>query len=133
MPLFKELVAPLGVPLRDDGRVHFVGGFYAQWEWQVTNLEYIGVPFLQQIQHEEVGSGWTQVSCHPGYRSPDFASVYLAEREQEVRTLTDPRIFETRQTRAALEHPGCGVGLRAPSTFFGSDRAVGREPPQRRG
>jgi predicted glycoside hydrolase/deacetylase ChbG (UPF0249 family) len=95
MPLFKELVAPLGVPLRDDGRVHFVGGFYAQWEWQVTNLEYIGVPFLQQLLHEEVGPGWTEVSCHPGYRSPDFASVYLAEREQEVRTLTDPRIFET--------------------------------------
>lgn len=30
MPLFQELVAPLGVPLRDDGQVKFVGGFYAQ-------------------------------------------------------------------------------------------------------
>jgi predicted glycoside hydrolase/deacetylase ChbG (UPF0249 family) len=95
MPHFREWVAPLGVPLRDDGRVHYVGGFYAQWEWRVTNLEYVGVPFLQQILREEVPAGWTEVSCHPGYRSPDYTSVYLAEREQEVRTLTDPRVRQT--------------------------------------
>src|SRR5262249_39855786 len=28
LPLFQELTAPLGVPLRDDGRVHYIGGFY---------------------------------------------------------------------------------------------------------
>jgi predicted glycoside hydrolase/deacetylase ChbG (UPF0249 family) len=95
MPLFRELVAPLGVPVRDDGRVQFVGGFYAQWEWQVTNLEYVSVPFLQQLLRDEVLPGWTELSCHPGYRSPDFASVYLAEREAEVRTLTDPGVQRT--------------------------------------
>ena len=99
MPVFREMVAPLGVPLRDDRRVKFVGGFYAQWEWQVTNLEYVSVPFLQRLLQEEVFDGWTEVSCHPGYRSLGYASVYLAEREEEVRTLTDPRI---RQTIAAL-------------------------------
>jgi predicted glycoside hydrolase/deacetylase ChbG (UPF0249 family) len=88
-------VAPLGVPLRGDGRVHFVGGFYAQWEWQVTDLEYVSVPSLQKILREEVPAGWTEVSCHPGYRSPDYTSVYLAEREEEVRTLTDPRVRRT--------------------------------------
>jgi predicted glycoside hydrolase/deacetylase ChbG (UPF0249 family) len=92
MPVFRDLVAPLGVPLRDDGRVQFVGGFYAQWEWLVTNLEYVSVPFLQQLLREEVAEGWTEISCHAGYRSPDFHSVYLAEREAEVATLTDPRI-----------------------------------------
>jgi chitin disaccharide deacetylase len=92
LPLFRELVAPFGVPLRDDGRVRFVGGFYAQWEWLVTNLEYVSVPFLQRMLREEVAEGWTEFSCHPGYRSPDFSSVYLVEREAEVRTLTDPRI-----------------------------------------
>jgi predicted glycoside hydrolase/deacetylase ChbG (UPF0249 family) len=95
MPVFRELVAPLSVPLRDDGRVKFVGGFYAQWEWKVTNLEYVSVPFLQQLLREEVAVGWTEVSCHPGYRSPDYAAVYLSEREAEVGTLTDPRIRET--------------------------------------
>jgi predicted glycoside hydrolase/deacetylase ChbG (UPF0249 family) len=80
--------------------VKFVGGFYAQWEWQVTNLEHVSVPFLQRLLREEVPPGWTEISCHPGYRSPDYASVYLAEREAEVRTLTDPRV---RQTLAELD------------------------------
>ena len=95
MPLFRELVAPLGVPLRDDGRVRFVGGFYAQWEWQVTNLEYVGVPALQRMLRDEVSGGWTEFSCHPGYGSADYTAVYLSEREAEVRTLTDPRIRQT--------------------------------------
>ena len=95
MPVFRELVAPLGVPLRGDGRVHFVGGFYAQWEWQVTNLEYVGVPFLQRMLREEIVAAWTEVSCHPGYVTPDYSPVYLIEREAELRTLTDPRIRQT--------------------------------------
>ena len=95
MPLFREMVEPLGVPLRGDGRVQFVGGFYAQWEWGVTNLEYVSVPFLQKLLREEVPEGWTELSCHPGHVTPGFRSVYLHEREEEVRTLTDPRIRQT--------------------------------------
>jgi predicted glycoside hydrolase/deacetylase ChbG (UPF0249 family) len=92
LPVFQELVVPLGVPLRDDGRIRFVGGFYAQWEWLVTELEYVSVPFLLKMLAEEVGPGWTEISCHPGYRSSDFQSVYLIEREAEVATLIDPMI-----------------------------------------
>jgi chitin disaccharide deacetylase len=95
MPVFKELVAPLGVPLRDDGQVRFVGGFYAQWEWMVTNLEYVSVTFLQGMLHNEVPHGWTEFSCHPGYISADYNPVYGYEREAEVRTLTDPRVRQT--------------------------------------
>jgi predicted glycoside hydrolase/deacetylase ChbG (UPF0249 family) len=95
MSIFRELVGPLGVPLRDDGRVEFVGGFYAQWEWMVTNLEYVSVSFLQRMLREEVGQGWTEFSCHPGYVSSDYLAPYLTEREAEVRTLTDSRIRQT--------------------------------------
>jgi len=95
MELFGELVEPLGVPLRGDGRVRFVGGFYAQWEWMVTNLEYVSVPFLERMLRDEVPEGWTEISCHPGHRSPGYSAVYLAEREKEVRTLTDPRVRAT--------------------------------------
>jgi len=95
MPVFQELVEPLGVPLRDDGCVRYVGHFYAQWEWMVTNLEYVSVSFLQQLLRDEVGDGWTEFSCHPGYVSSDYTAVYLREREAEVRTLTDPRIRQT--------------------------------------
>ena len=95
LPVFQELVKLLGVPLRDDGQIRYVSKFYAQWEWLVTNLEYVSVPFLQHILCEDVGEGWTEFSCHPGYVSPDFQSIYLTEREAELRTLTDPRIRET--------------------------------------
>ncbi|MEP6961663.1 MAG: ChbG/HpnK family deacetylase [Acidobacteriota bacterium] len=90
--LFRELVEPLGVPLREDGRVKFIGGFYAQWEWMVTNLQYVSVAFLEQILRTEIEPGFTEVSCHPGYVTPDYQAVYLAEREEEVRTITSPRI-----------------------------------------
>jgi len=93
--LFSELVAPSGVPLRGDGRVAFIGGFYAQWEWGVTELEHISVAALQRILRNEVGDGWTEVSCHPGYITPGYRSTYSGEREVEIRTLTDPRISET--------------------------------------
>ena len=90
--LFVELCEPLGVPLRNHSEVRFIGGFYAQWEWQVTELEYVSVPFLQRMLAEEVEPGWTEISCHPGYPDPAYTAVYDAEREAEVATLTDPRI-----------------------------------------
>ncbi len=95
MPLFQELVAPLGVPLRGDGRVQYLSGFYAQWEWQVTELKYVGVPFLQHLIRTEVLPGISEIGCHPGYVSDDYKAVYLIERETEVATLTDLRICET--------------------------------------
>lgn len=91
-PIARELVAPLGVPLRQDGEVTFVGGFYAQWEWQVTDLHHVSPEFLIWILFNEVGEGWTELGCHPGYVSDDFTSVYLTEREVELRTLTDPSV-----------------------------------------
>ena len=94
MPVFEELTAPLGVPLRGDGSVRFVGGFYAQWEWRVTNLEYVSVAFLERMLRDEAPEGWTEFSCHPGYRSEGYTPVYDREREAEVATLTDERIAE---------------------------------------
>jgi predicted glycoside hydrolase/deacetylase ChbG (UPF0249 family) len=95
LAVFREFVEPLGVPLRYDSMVRCVGSFYAQWEWMVTNLDYISVPALQRLLHDEVSEGWTEFLCHPGYASSDFTSVYLRERETEVRTLVDPRIRHT--------------------------------------
>ena len=95
LPIVREVVEPLGVPVRGDGHVEFVGGFYAQWEWQVTDLEYVSVAALQAILRDETVDGWTEISCHPGYRWPGFSSVYHAEREAELATLTDPAVSRT--------------------------------------
>ena len=92
LPLFQELVEPLRVPLRGDGRVNFVGGFYAQWEWGVTDLGKVSVGFFRHLLEEELRPGWNEISCHPGLSSPDFRSVYGAERAVEVATLTDPAL-----------------------------------------
>lgn len=99
-PVFREMVAPLGVPLRGDGRVRFEGHFYGQWEWKVTNLDHVSVKVFQEMLRERVAEGWTEFSCHPGYVTPDYQAVYLIEREEEVRTLTDPRV------RATMEEEG---------------------------
>jgi len=93
-PVFRELVEPIGIPLRDDGRVHFVGDFYAQWEWGVTDLAKVEVDALVELIRRRVPPGWTEISCHPGYRDDQYEAMYLAERETEVRTLTDPRVKE---------------------------------------
>jgi predicted glycoside hydrolase/deacetylase ChbG (UPF0249 family) len=98
--LFQELSEPLGVPLRGDGRVRFEGGFYGQWVPGVTDLRHVSVRALRRMLREDVGPGWTEFSCHPGYRSPDHSSPYWGEREAEVRTLTDRRV------RAALDELG---------------------------
>lgn len=117
MPVFQEVVAPLGVPLRHDGRVRFVGSFYAQWYLFVTNLKYVSHPFLEALLREEVTEGWTELSCHPGYLSPGHDSIYNIERESEVRTLTDPRI---RQTMAELD-----IRLASFADYSGCALAVG--------
>jgi predicted glycoside hydrolase/deacetylase ChbG (UPF0249 family) len=93
-PIAGELAAPLRVPLRGDGRVEFVGGFYGQWEYGITDLHRISPEFMIWILRNEVAEGWTEIGCHPGYAGGDFTSVYLAEREVEVQTLKEPRIRE---------------------------------------
>lgn len=93
--IFQAAAQTLGIPVRDASPVVYIGGFYAQWEWQVTNLEYVSVDFLEQILRTEVSADWTELGCHPGYVSDDFSSVYLSEREAELSTLTDPRVRET--------------------------------------
>jgi chitin disaccharide deacetylase len=101
--LFEELVAPLGVPLRGHGEVRFIGDFHAQRERGVSELQRVSVAALQRILRNEVGEGWTELCCHPGYITPGYRTTYRHEREAEIRTLTDPRI------RATIEQLGLAL------------------------
>jgi predicted glycoside hydrolase/deacetylase ChbG (UPF0249 family) len=92
LPVIQEITRALDLPLRGTGEVNFIGGFYGQWEWMVTNLDYISVDALSRILREEVGEGWTELGCHPGYRASGFKSAYDMEREVEIQTLTDARV-----------------------------------------
>jgi predicted glycoside hydrolase/deacetylase ChbG (UPF0249 family) len=87
---FSRLVEPLGVPLRGQGRVAYVGGFWAQWEPGATELRYIRRPFLLHLIATEVHDGFTELACHPARINGDFSSSYLNERAVELATLTEP-------------------------------------------
>jgi predicted glycoside hydrolase/deacetylase ChbG (UPF0249 family) len=93
-PVFRAAAEALDVPLRAVGAVSFVGGFYAQWEYGVTELEHVGVAALEAILRDETRGPWTEVACHPGFVDGGLDSVYASEREVEMRTLTSPRIRE---------------------------------------
>jgi len=88
--LFRALAAPLAVPLRHDGRVAYIGGFWAQWEVGVTNLGYIRRPFLIHLIANEATGKVTELACHPAQVIGDFRSSYLEERAVELATLTEP-------------------------------------------
>jgi len=94
MRTFRELVKPLGVPLRRDGRVAYIGGFWAQWESGVTDLKHVTRPFLRHLVDTEVGGGFTEMAWHPARVRGEFSSSYQDERAVELKTLTDPGLKE---------------------------------------
>lgn len=94
LELFSSFAEPLGVPVRHDGRVGYIGGFWAQWEVGMTNLGYIRRPFLVHLIANEALGEVTELACHPARVTGDFRSSYLAERAVELATLTEPGLRE---------------------------------------
>jgi len=89
---FLELAQEHDLPLRDYCAVFSVGGFYAQWEYGVSEPDHVSFDVLARILREEVPAGVTELGCHPGYVDPDFECVYHKDREYELETLCDPRV-----------------------------------------
>jgi predicted glycoside hydrolase/deacetylase ChbG (UPF0249 family) len=94
VPFFLELAREHDLPLRDYCAVFSVGGFYAQWEYGVSDPEHVSFDVLARILREEVPAGVTELGCHPGYVDPTFECVYHKDREFELQTLCDPRVRE---------------------------------------
>jgi predicted glycoside hydrolase/deacetylase ChbG (UPF0249 family) len=92
LPHALEIAARTGLPLRGSSDVHYIGGFFAQWEPGVDELEHVSVAALASILENELAAGWTEIGCHPGYVDDDFRSAYRAPREAELATLTDPAV-----------------------------------------
>ncbi len=87
---FAPLVAPLGVPLRGDGCVAYVGAFYAQPRRGIVELERVRTPFLLELLATEAPGEFTELGCHPARITNDLVSSYTPEREVELATLTEP-------------------------------------------
>jgi predicted glycoside hydrolase/deacetylase ChbG (UPF0249 family) len=94
MPTFTELVAPLAIPLRHDGRVAYIADFWAQTEAGATDLDRVRRPSLLALVATAAGEGFTELACHPARVTGDFSSSYLGERAVELATLTEPGLKE---------------------------------------
>ncbi len=91
MATFVRLVEPLGVPLRGDGRVPYLGEFYAHPAPGVVDLDRIREPFLLRLLGAAAdGAGFIELGCHPGRVTGELRSSYAEAREIELATLTDP-------------------------------------------
>jgi len=90
MSTFAPLVAPLGVPLRSDGRARFLVEFYGQPQPGVVDLDRVRTPFLLELLATEVAGEFTELGCHPARVTDDLRSSYAGEREVELATLTEP-------------------------------------------
>jgi predicted glycoside hydrolase/deacetylase ChbG (UPF0249 family) len=94
LPHFRNLAEEHGLPLRESSPVLYVGGFYAQWQYGISQPEYVSIERLIRILRDEVRAGITELGCHPGYYDPNSDFLYHRDREHELRTLCDPRVCE---------------------------------------
>ena len=89
--LFRWFAIERNVPLRHFSSIQFEGSFYGQWVHGVTDLQHVRPQYLCGLLRS-FSAGLYEVSCHPGYVTPDFESIYSLEREEEVRTLTSTTV-----------------------------------------
>lgn len=85
----EEIAAELGIPLRNR-RVRYEGRFFARSASGELRPEAIAPDHLIELI-EALPPGWTEIGCHPA-AGPVPSSSYDAERQVELRTLSDPRV-----------------------------------------
>jgi predicted glycoside hydrolase/deacetylase ChbG (UPF0249 family) len=94
LPSFLELAKEHGIPLRDQLPITYKGGFYAQWEYGVSDPSKVSLETLTRMLRNELRGGIYELGCHPGYYDPAETYVYHRDRELELATLCDPRLRE---------------------------------------
>src|SRR5881409_988392 len=99
LPHLLELAREHALPLREHSGVRYFSKFYGQWGGE-THLEQISVENLARMLVTAIEDGVTELSCHPGYVDPEFATGYVIEREAELRVLCDPAVRRTLRVRS---------------------------------
>lgn len=100
-PLFEAAAFRYSLPLREHSPVRYFSNFYGQWDGD-PHPEQISIGNLLRMLDFELRDGITELSCHPGYAEPAFASPYNHEREIELQTLSDPKLLEFLDARGVL-------------------------------
>ena len=86
LPLFLDLAEAEKLFLREHSPVRYFSTFYGQWDGE-SHPEHISPERLVTVLETEIGPGLTELACHPGYVTDEFASEYAVEREVELRSL----------------------------------------------
>ena len=84
----EEIASELGVPLRNRA-IRYEGSFYGRPGGEPAP-EAISPEYLIELIRS-LPPGWTEIGCHPA-AGPVPTSSYDAERQSELRTLTDPQV-----------------------------------------
>lgn len=84
----EAIAAELGVPLRNR-QIRYEGSFYGRPGGE-PQPEAISPDHLIELI-ETLPPGWTEIGCHPA-AGPVPTSSYDAERQVELRTLSDPEV-----------------------------------------
>ena len=118
LPHFVELAAEHGLPLREHSPVRYFASFYGKWNGE-SHPEQVSVENLARMLESEIGEGFTELSCHPGYVDADHAGSYSVERELELGTLCDPAI-----RRALAEQDIDLISYRQMATVLAKENTV---------
>jgi len=96
LPAFTRLARPLGVPLRGDGHIRYLGNFFAA----AGDLELVSLRHLKSILAPHTQTAAVELGCHPGHVTAELSSSYRQARAVEVETLSTPGL------RGELERAG---------------------------
>jgi chitin disaccharide deacetylase len=83
---FRSVTRPLGVPLRGDGRVLYLDGFYAEND----DVAPISRARLLELLDAHRDAAAVELGCHPGRVTDELTSSYRKPRQIELGTLTAP-------------------------------------------
>ena len=97
LPAFLALARAAGLPLRGHSSVRHYSAFDGRWGGE-SHPEHVSVANLGRMLAREVGEGFTEFGCHPGYHDARVPSDYAAERQVEIETLCDLRLPGTLET-----------------------------------
>jgi len=100
-----EVCQSFGIPLRNVcSDLNYFTKFYGQTAEGLPFPSYISLEWLIEILTTHVPSGWTVLTCHPGYVD-EVNTMYRLERFEELKVLCNP------QVKAVIEK--LGIRLRS--------------------
>lgn len=94
-PIFEKYSKENKIPVRDFYGVGFIDNFFGWNEAKMRDINNIGVNALLKIL-ARLDDGVYELMCHPGVADKKLigSSSYAIEREEELKTLTDKKIFD---------------------------------------